>query len=224
MGRWPGGGVRLLPAGSHGPEISVGPVRGRPSPPALAAPPNRAALGGVIGPVAFVAAWSILGARTSGYSPTEDAISKLAASGAPTQAAMTAGFVVFGTGLPFFASALRRSLPGPAWALAAATGAATLGVAATPLGSGAPDSLHGAFAAVGYATLAAVPLLAARPLAARGRRRWAMWSVVAGATSAAFLAATVLGPRHGLFQRAGLTVTDVWVVAFAVDMLRQKRR
>lgn len=180
-------------------------------------------MGGVIGPVAFVAAWSILGARTSGYSPTEDAISRLAASGAPTRAAMTAGFVVFGTGLPLFASALRRSLPGPAWALAAATGAATLAVAATPLGSPTRDTMHGAFAAIGYVTLAGVPLLAARPLAARGRRRWAVWSVVAGATSAACLAATVLGPRHGLFQRAGLTVTDLWVVAYALDMLRQSR-
>ncbi len=192
----------------------------RPSPPGPGADGGRiAAIGGVIGPAVFVAAWSILGARTAGYSPTDDAISRLAASGASTQAAMTAGFVVFGTGLPLFGSALRVTLPGPAWALATATGLATLGVAAAPLDTAAGDALHGVFAALGYATLAAVPLAAAGPLAAQGRRRWARWSVVTGVASAACLAATVLGPRHGLFQRAGLTIADVWVVASAVDML-----
>lgn len=197
----------------------------RPSPPVLDAGPGRAAaLGGVIGPAAFVAAWAILGARAPGYSPTEDAISRLAASGASTQAAMTTGFVVFGVGLPLFGSALRRALPGPAWVLATATGIATLGVAATPLGSPAGDTLHGVFAGLGYATLAAVPLAAARPLAARGRRRWAQWSVATSVASAAFLAATVLGSRHGLFQRAGLTVADVWIVATAVELARSGRR
>lgn len=181
-------------------------------------------MGGVIGPAMFVAAWSILGARTAGYAPADDAISRLAASGASTQTAMTAGFVVFGVGLPLYGSALRRTLPGPAWVLATATGLATLGVAATPLGSPAGDALHGTFAALGYATLAAVPLAAAGPLAAMGRRRWAQWSVLAGLASAACLAATVLGPRHGLFQRAGLTIADAWVVVSAVDMVRHGRR
>ncbi len=191
-----------------------------PSPPGAGAHGGRiAAIGGVIGPAVFVAAWSILGARTAGYSPDDDAISRLAATGASTQAAMTAGFVVYGTGLSLFGSALRTTLPGPAWALAAATGLATLGVAATPLDTAAGDALHGVFAALGYATLAAVPLAAAGPLAAQGRRRWARWSVVTGVASAACLAATVLGPRHGLFQRAGLTIADSWVIAAAVDML-----
>jgi len=183
-----------------------------------------AAVGGVVGPAAFVAAWSILGARTPGYSSADDAISRLAADGASTQAAMTAGFVVFGAGLPLFASALRRTLPGPAWALATATGLATLGVAATPLGTSAGDALHATFAALGYATLAAVPLAAARPLGAQGRHRWAQWSVAAGVASAACLAATVVGPRHGLFQRAGLTIADAWVVTSAIGMLRATRR
>lgn len=177
-----------------------------------------------MGPVAFVAAWWVLGARTPDYSATRDAISRLAATGAPTQAAMTAGFVAFGTGLPLFGLALRRNLRGPAWALATATGAATLGVAATPLGSPARDTVHGAFAALGYATLAGVPLSAAGPLAGAGRRGWSRFSVVAGLTSAACLVATTLGPRHGLFQRAGLTVGDIWVAAFSVDLIRRARR
>lgn len=181
------------------------------------------ALGGVVGPIAFVAAWWILGARTPDYSATRDAISRLAATGAPTQAAMTAGFVTFGVGLPLFGLALRAALRGPAWVLAAATGAATLGVAATPLGSPAGGSVHGAFAALGYASLAGVPLAAAGPLAREGRRGWARFSVLAGVTSAACLLATTVGPRHGLFQRAGLTAGDVWVLAFAVELLRGRR-
>lgn len=184
---------------------------------------RAAAFGGVVGPVAFVAAWSVLGARTANYSATRDAISRLAATGAPTHAAMTAGFVAFGTGVPLFGAALRSNLRGPAWALATATGVATLGVAATPLGSPTRDTVHGALAALGYATLAAVPLAAAGPLATGGRRGWARFSLVAGLTSAACLAATTLGRRHGLFQRAGLTAADIWVVAYAVEMLRPER-
>lgn len=192
-------------------------MRARPSPAGRAA-----ALGGVVGPAAFVAAWSVLGARTDGYSPTSDAISNLAAAGAPTQAAMTAGFLAFGAGMPLFGAALRATLRGPAWAFATATGVATLGVAATPLGSPGRDTVHGAFAALGYVTLAAVPLAAVVPLAAEGRRAWAYLSLAAGTASAVCLAASAAGARHGLFQRLGLTVVDVWVVLRAVEILRHR--
>lgn len=148
----------------------------------------------------------------------QDAISRLAAAGAPTRAGMTAGFIVFGAGLPAYAVALRRFLPGPAWIAAATTGLATLGVAALPLDAGV-DAAHGAFAGVGYVSLAAVPLCAAVPLNRAGRRGWAAASVVTGLVSAASLAATLAGSRHGLFQRAGLTVTDLWVAATAAAMM-----
>jgi len=186
-------------------------------------PIRVAAFGGIIGPVSFVSAWSILGARAPDYSATRDAISRLAATGTPTATAMTAGLVAFGTGVPLFGAALRSCLKGPAWIFATATGIATLGVAATPLQARTSDTLHGVFAGLGYATLAAVPLAAAGPLAAGGRRRWALASVVAGVTSAGCLMATTLGRRHGLFQRAGLTAADVWLVAFALDTLRSGR-
>lgn len=183
-------------------------------------PTRAAALGGIIGPAAFVAGWAVLGARTPGYSPVGDAISRLAAAGAPTQPAMTAAFVAFGTGLPAYAVALRRWLPGPAWVLAVATGSATLGVAATPLGTPAGDALHSAFAAAGYATLAGLPVAAAATMRSEGRREWARLSAAAGTVSALCLAATAAAPAPGLFQRIGLTVADVWVVATAVAMLR----
>jgi hypothetical protein len=188
--------------------------------------PNRsvAALGGVVGPAAFVTGWAVGGATTSErYSPVEDAISRLAAVHAPTRPLMTAGFVAFGIGVPLYGVALRERLPGRAWAAAVATGLATIGVAALPLDhSGAVDLAHGACASVGYATLAAVPLLAAGPLRRSGRRRAATASLVAGVVCSASLVATLAGPMHGLFQRAGLTVGDAWIAASALWLLRSR--
>ena len=179
------------------------------------------AAGGVVGPAAFVTAWSVLGATTSGYSPVDDAISRLAASGAPTRVPMSAGFAVFGAGMGLYGAALRAALPGPAWALAAATGAATLGVAALPLATSMGDTPHNVAAATGYATLAALPVAAAAAFAKHGHRRWARYSFATGVLSAAVLLSSTLGMAPGLAQRAGLTVVDVWVVASAVDVLRR---
>lgn len=183
---------------------------------------RRVALAGLVGPAAFVGAWVTGGilSRSRGYSPVHDAISRLAAAGAPTQPLMSTGFVVFGLALPVFgAAALRREVDGPAWASAVATGLATLGVAAFPLDvSAGVDVAHGIAAGTGYATLAAVPLLAARPLWREGRRGWAAAGVVAGLTSAVCLALTTSDLPHGLFQRLGLTVTDTWIAAFAISL------
>ena len=101
------------------------------------------------------------------------------------------------------------------------TGIATLGVAAFPLDvSSTIDTVHGALATIGYATLAATPLLAARPLAESGHREAAALSLAAGVIAGLSLAATVLGPAHGLFQRIGLTTGDIWLAASAVAMFR----
>lgn len=174
---------------------------------------------GAAGPVAFVAAWVGCGLATRGYSPVNDAISRLAAADAPTRVPMTAGFVTFGVAVPAFAATLRRTVPGPAWIAAVATGVATLGVAATPLDGGL-EPLHAPFAVAGYATLAAVPLLAARPLAAAGRSGWARASLALGLVAAASLVATAAGPAHGAFQRAGLSAGDAWLVAAAIAAWR----
>jgi hypothetical protein len=133
---------------------------------------------------------------------------------------MTAGFVAFGVGVSLYAIELRSTLPGPAWTAALTTALATLGVAAFPLGSPTRDAVHGVFAAIGYVTLAALPLLAARSFARDGRQGWALASVAVAAVSAACLAATTAGPLHGLFQRAGLTVADAWIVATALSLRR----
>ncbi len=131
---------------------------------------RSAAWGGIIGPAAFIGAWALGGAITSGYSPVEDAISRLAAVHAETRPLMTAGFVIFGVGLPVYACALRDALAGPAWCTAAAAGIATLLVAAAPLDHSATvDTLHGVFAGTGYVALALTPLLAIRPLRSAAR-------------------------------------------------------
>ncbi len=179
---------------------------------------RRAALGGVVGPAAFIGAWIAGAASTSiPYSSVDDAISRLAAVGADSRPLMTTGFVVFGLSLPVYAIALRAGVRGPAWIAAATTGVATLAVAATPLDrSTTVDRWHGVFAGIGYVALAATPLLAARPLFAAGHRRLAGFGVAAGITSAIALALTTTALPTGLFQRLGLTVSDAWIVASAV--------
>ena len=186
---------------------------------------DRRAWGGIAGPAAFITAWAVGGTIRSGYSPVDDAISLLAAVGASTRPLMTAGFVAFGVGVPVYATALRKAVPGPAWTMAAATGLATLGVAATPLDTSATvDATHGIFAAIGYVTLAATPVLAARPLVVAGHRTAAMASAAIGIASGLCLAGTVLGPGHGLWQRLGLSLGDAWLAATAVWLLSGERR
>jgi hypothetical membrane protein len=183
---------------------------------------RAAALGGVIGPGAFIAAWAVgASAAGSGYSPVDDAISRLAAVGADTRPLMNAGFVAFGIGLPLYGWALRHVVGGAAWLTAGATGLATLGVAATPLDRSATvDTWHGACATLGYVTLTATPLLAAGPLRRRGRRALATAGVAAGAVSGLSLALTATDLASGLFQRLGLTVSDLWIAASAVAIVR----
>jgi hypothetical membrane protein len=182
---------------------------------------RRYALGGIVGPIAFAAAWSSAGLAASHYSPIDDAISDLAEIGAPTRPLMTAGFVVFGAGLLLYAVALRAALRGSSWVTAAATGLTTLGVAAAPLGrSTAGDIVHGIFAGAGYLTLALTPLLAAGPLRRAGRPTLANVSLATGALAGISLLTTTTTDANGLFQRLGLTIVDIWIVATAADLVR----
>jgi hypothetical protein len=177
------------------------------------------AIGGVAGPIAFVATWAVAGSIKTGYSPINDAISDLAARHASTHAAMTLGFVAFGLAVIAFGFALRAAGAGPAWISTVATAGFTLAVAAVPLGGPTRDVVHGVFASLGYLTLAAAPLLAARPFDAAGRPGWARASRLTGVLAGACLLASALGPVHGLFQRTGLTIGDAWLVATASQLL-----
>jgi hypothetical protein len=177
-----------------------------------------------LGPVCFVTAWAVAGARrTDGYDPVADAISRLASADAPDRWLMTAGLVAFGLLVPLGAPSLGRALGSRALtACLVGTGLATLGVAATPLSAagGQPvDAAHAVLAGTGYATLAAVPLLAARRLPPR----LALPSYAVGAASAAALVGSVTGPAPGLCQRVGLGVVDAWLVVAALVLLRRRR-
>lgn len=181
---------------------------------------RRFALGGVVGPAAFIGAW-LAGAATTvmDYSSVDDAISRLAAVGADTRWLMSTGFIVFGLGLPAFALAHRRGVGGWGWVPAALTGLATLAVAAAPLDrSSFVDTLHGVFATFGYITLVAVPLASFRPLRDAGHSRLALGGIVAAAVSTVSLALSSSGLPTGFFQRLGLTSTDVWIIATALLM------
>ena len=177
---------------------------------------RRFALGGAVGPAAFIGTWATLGATRSGYRPIHDAISRLAERGAATAPAMTAGFVVFGTAVPLAAAAFKQHVRGPTWIPTLLTGLATLGVAATPLDtSPAIDRLHGVFAGTGYVTLASIPIAMLPALTDRSQR---VAAVAVTTLSGLSLAATLAGPAHGFFQRAGLTVGDVWLVSASIGV------
>ncbi len=179
-------------------------------------PTRRLALGGAVGPVAFIGAWATLGATRSGYRPVHDAISRLAERGAGTAPAMSAGFIVFGTAVPMAAAVFRKHVSGPSWVPMLVTGLATLGVAATPLETSATvDKLHGVFAGTGYVTLAAIPVAMLPALSLRSHR---VAAVTVTALSGLSLAATLAGPAHGFFQRAGLTVGDAWLITASLGL------
>jgi hypothetical membrane protein len=175
-----------------------------------------AAVAGAAGPAAFIATWAALGAGRPGYSPVHDPISRLAAIGAPSRPAMTAGFAAFAVGVGVFVPTLRRRMPA-AGVAAGVTAAASAGIALLPLGGVGGDGPHAAAAGVAYAALAATPLLGARSLQAAGRTGLARVSTVTAAFVAAALTASVVTPRGvGLAQRLGLTAGDAWIIAVAV--------
>lgn len=185
-------------------------------------PRRLGAVCGVLGPTAFVAGWAVNGARTPGYEPLRDAISRLAAEGAATRTSMTACFVVFGVLIPVWARVLARELDRPALLpVVTLAGLATLAVAALPLtepGGSPQDAGHAAAALTGYVAMAATPLVAARALLPADRRA----SVVTGAVAAAALLVSVVTGSGGA-QRLGLTVVDAWHVVVAAGVLLRPR-
>lgn len=172
------------------------------------------AAGGIAGPVVLIATWALLGRRLEGYSPVHDPISRLAATHQPSQLAMTAGLVGYAIGVGAYAGVVRHSVSRAAGAATAVNAIATLGIAATPLDSPVGGGPHALAAGTAYASLAALPLLAAGPLAAQCRRAGAAASVASGlATAGLLLASTLAGSHTGLWQRAGLTIGHLWIMA-----------
>lgn len=185
-----------------------------------------AALGLVVGPVAFVSAWAVGGSRMpEPYSPVSDAISRIAAVGSPERVLMTVGFVIYGAAVLAGSAAVRRSPLHRAWPFVAVNALATLAVAATPLDhSDRVDLLHGVFATIGYASITLVPLVSAGPLRRLGHRGAADLSVVAGVVSGLCLAATTVSASKGAFQRGGLGAGDLWLLTTGIVLWRSRVR
>ena len=182
-------------------------------------------LGGLLGPAIFVADWAVLGTTRRGYSPVNEAISRLAQMGVSSRPAMTAGFICYGAGLIAYGAALRESVSGSAWLWVAATGVLTLGVAAAPLGTPTSGAFHAAFASAGYATLSGAVVVLLPTGLVLGHRCSLPGALLGGATTAALLVVSVtVGPGHGLIQRLGLTLGDTIIGLSALQLLSRRGR
>jgi hypothetical protein len=182
------------------------------------------ALGGILGPASFIAAWALLGTRASGYSPVDEPISRLAGVGADARGPMTVGIVSLGVGVGAYAAILPSTLGRRTAIAAATTVAARRRSPSLSLGTPVGGIPHAVAAGVAYASLAATPLSAARVLGGRGRIRQARVSVAAGVIcGAALLGSATLDTRTGLLQRVGLTVGHMWIAASATSILRRGR-
>ncbi len=98
-------------------------------------------------------------------------------------------------------------------------------MAAFSLGTPTSGDIHGAFAGLAYASLAATPIAASVALRRTGNKTLARTSIATGLLCAAALVASVAGPDHvhGLLQRIGLTIGDAWIIASAIAMMRDQR-
>jgi len=175
--------------------------------------------GAIWGPGLFMVAWMFGGFFLVGYSPVHDRISELAAVRAPTRVLMTLGFAAYGVGVGTSAWPLRRVIGKPAAAALGLNATFTLGVMLTPLDRSPDiDFLHAVFAALAYLSLAV-----AGPLASLAFRRrsliLAVVSFVVGLVTMVGLGASLGDTAPGLFQRLGLTTTDVWSMAIGLGVV-----
>ena len=182
------------------------------------------AAAGIVGPVAFISSWVIAGALRDGYDPIAQAISRLAESGAPNRWIVTAGMVTFGISALVFASAMRTfTKPGAFFMVVA--GISSFGVAAFPCTSGCPG-LGSTFFDTAHVVVAGVHYLALTnaPLSIWWERRsgpYARFCLVMAVATGVALTGQALGlGTNGLMQRIGITLSDVWMIATAVLMMR----
>lgn len=173
------------------------------------------ATAGALAPLVFITSWVVAGLLRDGYSPVHDAISRLAELGAPTRWIVSAGMISFGIGCLLFAPCLRGNA---VWAMRIAA-LSSFGVALFPCSPGCPggslltDQGHAIAAGINYVSLAITPLL-------HSGRRGLPPALLAGAFLTVHI--TGLGP-NGLFQRAGLTTLDLWLITTALAIHRQAK-
>ena len=202
------------------------------------------ALGGVLGPVAFTAAWVVSTARQDGYSIRDEHISGLAAPDARDPALMMAGFFALGAGTIAAGSALEDALGGwrrAGWGprLIQASGMAALLAGALrrdrmllkpPEGTEHSQSWkndgHDLAAGVVYVCLVAAPIA----LAVRWRDD-PLWqhlvtpALVGSAVtlgSLVLFASQVIEPWNGIVQRAMVTLPAAGLASLSIELLRRQ--
>jgi hypothetical protein len=198
---------------------------------------------GLLGPLAFTAAWVRAQRRQDEYQVRHEHLSGLAARDAIDPEVMTAGFLALGVCTVAFASALDRRLrPRPGWgpALIGAAGLATIAAGIfrrdrrsnVPLPGMLPgqswendihDAAGVAVAAMGTAGLFALaPRLAEDP-SLRALTRPAVGAAVASLGLSAWFLRDVVRPWNGIVQRTSVTVPLAFMARLALRMLREPR-
>jgi hypothetical protein len=202
------------------------------------------AAAGLVGPVAFTAAWLAAARRQEAYEVRHEHISGLAAKDAVDPHVMTAGFLALGACTVAFASALERRLaPRPGWGptLIGAAGLATI-VAGTfrrdrrsndpgpgedpgqSLENDVHDAAGVAVAVTGTAGLFALaPRLADEP-GLRSLAPMAVNAAVASLGLSAWFLRDVVRPWNGVVQRASVTIPLAFMARLASRMLTERSR
>ena len=201
------------------------------------------ALGGILGPAAFTAAWIVSTARQQGYSIRDEHISGLAAPDARNPGVMMAGFFALGAGTIAAGSALEDALGGwerAGWGprLIQASGLAALAAGVLrrdrmllkpPEGAEHQQSWkndgHDLAAGVVYVCLVAAPIaLAVRwqddPLW-RHLARPALAGAAVTLASLALFASRVSEPGNGIVQRVMVTLPAAGLASLSVELLRR---
>ncbi|MYS88602.1 MULTISPECIES: DUF998 domain-containing protein [Streptomyces] len=190
--------------------------------------PKWVLLSSASAPVVLIIGWMAAAAlQGPGYDPAAQTISVLAAPGGSGYWVMTGAFIALGACHLLTAWGLRPAATPGRLALAAG-GVSALAVALVPAPSSGGSLSHGSIAAVGFAVLAAWPVLAIRT---GGGVPWALRPVPSlGATAvmavgaAWFLLETHLHGVAGVAERAVTTLQSVWPFVVALSCLRHSTR
>ncbi len=187
----------------------------------------------VVGVLAYVATWFVLGVVADGYDPLRQAISELFDLGAPAWQRRTLAGVLLVTGVTLLpvGPVLDRVLPGSGRlgpVLAVAAGVGTTAVAFFPCTDGCPgvgttftDTMHVVLAGGGYVGLVLAPLAFAWRLRDTAWRDLAVAGLVLGGLATVGFLVRNLGvdTLGGLQQRAFNTLADAWYVLVALAVL-----
>ncbi|MDQ0746080.1 putative membrane protein [Streptomyces africanus] len=186
--------------------------------------PKWVLLSSACAPAVLIIGWMVAAAlQGPAYDPAAQTISVLAAPGGSGYWVMTGAFITLGVCHLLTAWGLRPAATPGRLALAAG-GVAALAVAIVPAPSSGGSLGHGSVAAVGFAVLAAWPVLAIRtgdsvPWALRPLPSLGATAVMA-VGAAWFLVETHLHGVAGVAERAVTTLQSVWPFVVALSCLR----